>query len=262
MGNLEKAGVLVVVVLLAIILGVAFINNGDDPSRLLNKNEQQASGASQQGEPKDGSVPAPQEPRRTSGGLEIINGDENLNGDRPSNDPPPKPSPEPQEPKTGERPAPRPETPPKEDPKPAPVTPAPVVAEWPKKIKVEKSDTSLLAVARRVYGAKDAQSMIPAVLKQNPGLKPTSMKVGQELSMPAKPGAADAKKPDAPKPSAGGDVVRADATQKGLKKDAKPAPKTVAKNAPAKSAPKPATKPATKPTKSPEKRRLAFQPAR
>ena len=194
MGNLEKAGVLVVVVLLAIILGVAFHNNGEPNDKALSALQQQQQGS---GAARIGEAETPQEPQDpgTNSGVKHVPGtkagdpperieptDKQSDGRDSSEKPPVDPKPKPVQP--------TPEVEVK------PVTPRPfappVVSEWPKTVKVEKTDGSLLAVVRRVYGAKDAQAMLPVVLKENPGLKPKALKVGQELIMPAKAAKADA----------------------------------------------------------------------
>lgn len=194
MGNLEKAGVLVVVVLLAIILGVAFHNNGEPNDKALSAlhQQQQGSGASRIGEAEN---PQEQQDPPTNPGVKHVPGSK-------VGDPPDRIEPT-DKPNEGRDPSEKPPV----DPKPKPVQPAPevevkpvnprpfappVVSEWPKKVKVEKTDGSLLAVVRRVYGAKDAQAMLPVVLTENPGLKPKALKVGQELIMPAKAAKSDA----------------------------------------------------------------------
>jgi hypothetical protein len=226
MGNLEKAGVGVVVGLLAVILFVAFVNNGETPGLKLT--------AERDGEPSSSRVAGIDDeqdsnsatPRNGAGGAApsviVPGGDRRAPNERPSDTPP---AVEPPNHGRGQTPP----TPPAEEervtPAPTPVptptpTPAPApVADWPKSIKVQKGDGSLIAVVRRAYGvdSKKAYALLPAVMKANPSLKPTAMRVGDEIVMPA-PGA-DAPKKDADagssKSSSKGEAAKATPTQKG-----------------------------------------------
>ena len=269
MGNLEKAGVLVVVVLLAIILGVAFHNNGEPNDKSLSAlYKQEGSGASRVGEA---------DPSGTEQDPPANGGVRTTPGQTPS-DPPTRiePTDKNEGRDAGEKP-PVEQKPKVVDPAPlvdpTPVNPRPVsppvVNEWPKKVKVEKSDGSLLAVVRRVYGTKDAQSMLPAVIKENPGLKPTALKIGQELNMPAKTSPDSPKDQLTKKPAATPPVKKAsDADAKSaVAKDSKSGTKKAAtKSTTSKTA---AVKPAAEKSsavkatvKSGEKKRLSFMPKR
>lgn len=194
MGNLEKAGVLVVVALLAVILVVAFLNfpeQGKAP--VLGANAPK----NPQAEVKKAAVPK-QEPQN------VYPPENDLirpkpDGDRSSSDAPPRgpDTPVTVVPLSGTGTLPKPNdvvlTP---TPPPAPISvpktePAPheekkAHSGWPKMVKVQSGD-SLWAIAVREYGAKLGPKMLGAITDANPKVRPEAMKAGTELSLPAPP---------------------------------------------------------------------------
>lgn len=237
MGNLEKAGVGVVVVLLGIILGVAFFSNGEQNDRPLQGLKREATNAGNPSDAKQDVKKPPAPPARPAddtNGLPVKIEPGPGEDERSTKSPPPR-----DDPKPPEKPA-----PPKPSPVVDPVKPAPkpVVSDWPKKAKVEKSDTSLIAMSRRVYGASQGSVMVPAILKANPSLKPTSMRVGQEVVMP--------------EPSTATVVEKADDKAAVAKPQQKGAPST---SPPSKAA---TGKAAASRDASKGKKRLAFMPVR
>jgi LysM repeat protein len=201
MGNLEKAGVLVVVALLAVILVVAFLNFPEE-------GKPPVLGASA---PK--SMPAPEvkkppkpEPTNLYAEPEIIrprNDFDRSSSDAPPRDtlvnvvPPPFTAGIPKKDDTVANPA-SPSAPPKLDPPPVEEKKA-VPSPWPKKVKVQSGE-SLWAIAVREYGAKVGARMVAAIADANPRVRPEALRAGTELTLPAPPESAVASKGGADEP--------------------------------------------------------------
>jgi nucleoid-associated protein YgaU len=194
MGNLEKAGVLVVVALLAVILVVAFLNFPDQNTKtpVLGASVGKVAQAPEMKTPPPnrGENVYP-EPRPSN---DIIR--PTLDKDRSSADAPPPvditppivtPSPKSEDP---------PPAPPKPDAgkkngeeKPAPPPPS----GYPKTVKVQPGE-SLWQIAVREYGAKVGPKMLGMITDANPKVRPEALKAGTEISLPApSPELADAK---------------------------------------------------------------------
>jgi hypothetical protein len=186
MGNLEKAGVLVVVALLAVILVVAFLN-------FPEQKQPPMLGASIQ-KPGQAIKPPPGFPE----GPEVIRPKPDV--DRSSSDAAPRLISDPIGPVSSPPPAP----PKKEDvvitpTPPPPAPPEPVVNEgakkpapppasgYPKIVKVQAGE-SLWTIAVREYGPKVGPKMLNAIADANPKIRPDSLKTGTEISLPAPPG--------------------------------------------------------------------------
>jgi LysM repeat protein len=190
MGNLEKAGVLVVVALLAVILVVAFLNFPEEgkPPVLGASAPKPAPVAELKKAPKP-------EPTNLYPEPEIIR--PRIDFDRSSSETPPRDTPVnivpppvtagiPRKDDTMSNPAPL-SQPPKHDPPPVEEKAAP--SPWPKKVKVQPGD-SLWAIANREYGAKLSSRMVNAIADANPRVRPEALKAGTELTLPAPPGEA------------------------------------------------------------------------
>jgi LysM repeat protein len=191
MGNLEKAGVLVVVGLLAVILVVAFLNFPDDGSRrppVLGASVASLGNEVPPARPRPINVP-PSPPEVIRPGPD--------GGRRPSDpppvevDPPSIPAPKPPlsdgKPSDSDR---RPELPPPSK------LPAKDADGYPKVVKVQRGDT-LWGIAVREYGPKVGPLMLGAIADANPKVRPEALKAGVELSLPspAKDGAEASPKP-------------------------------------------------------------------
>lgn len=194
MGNLEKAGVLVVVALLAVILVVAFLNFPEQrqtPMLGAAVGKQAQSDAKKVAKPK--TDPAAQD------GLDVIRPKPEI--DRSSSGEPPVLVNDPLGPVTP------PPAPPKKDvvlitptpptPTPAPTPDAPDGAPkdgkkpvsapgYPKTVKVQAGET-LWAIAVREYGAKIGPNMVGAIADANPKVRPAALKAGTEISLPPPP---------------------------------------------------------------------------
>ncbi len=220
MGNLEKAGVLVVVALLAVILVVAFMNNPEPgPSTQLDAHAKGLTAGA--GDLVQKPTPSqPQEAPKTEPKVNTPptdpNGDDVLHprggkkpvtqdGDRKVDDAAkggqPQAKSDPKEHESG-----TPPTDPNGAGKGGKVEspPAPAAGSaYPKKVKVGAKDGSLWAIAVREYGAKTGPKMLKAIQAANPNVRPDAMKVGQELTLPAPPetaAAPEVAKTDATKP--------------------------------------------------------------
>ena len=190
MGNLEKAGVLVVVALLAVILVVAFLNFPDQPKTpMLGA----AIGKQAQADGKKPAKPKADLPG-VPDGPEVIR--PKPDNDRPSTDAAPRLVNDPMGPVNALPPPSR-----KEDVviTPTPLPPTPPVADpvshdppkkaasgYPKVVKVQTGE-SLWAIAVREYGAKVGPKMLGAIADANPKVRPEAMKAGTEISLPAPP---------------------------------------------------------------------------
>lgn len=180
MGNLEKAGVGVVVALLLIIMVVAFTTDpqqtpepeerasnesalrserevdSEDPDAIIDRGEVRPVGGG-----------AEEDPAAGSGGI----GEEIEQGGStdPSSDPQTRPV----------NPNPVTTDPPVVEPKPQPKP------EWPKEVLVKQND-SLWRISERVYGRNLADRMVPVVRKFN-ALKSDVLQLDQKLRLPAPP---------------------------------------------------------------------------
>jgi LysM repeat protein len=185
MGNLEKAGVLVVVALLAVILVVAFLNFPDQNAKAppvlgasvgkLAQNEARL-------------VPQPMNVPPAPPQIDVIR--PKVDEDRSANDPAPKVTLEPDNGKL---------TPPIVQPKDIDHAPPPVVktperpveksppataSGYPKTVKVQPGE-SLWAIAVREYGPKAGPRMLGLIADANPKVRPEALKAGTEISLPA-----------------------------------------------------------------------------
>jgi LysM repeat protein len=211
MGNLEKAGVLVVVALLAVILVVAFLNFPDQNSKappMLGASIGKSASAEQKKPKPTNVLPTPSTP-------EVIRpkpDPDRLATDAPPRviDPPPPgvstlpPAIEPKDPKRDELVVNKtPITPPKPEPdKTREKSASSPVAGYPKMVKVQHGE-SLWAIAVREYGPRVGPRMLGAIADANPKVRPEVLKAGTELSLPAPPSEiADAKPRPEPAPKA------------------------------------------------------------
>jgi LysM repeat protein len=194
MGNLEKAGVLVVVALLAVILVVAFLNfpeQGKSPvlgASAPKIGQADLKKAAPKPEPANLYPPEPEiiRPKGDSDRLATDTPPRVL--DPPTMVPPagaglllPKkddtfltPTPPPAQPIS----LPKNDAPPPEEKKPA--------SGWPKTVKVQSGE-SLWSIAVREYGAKTGPKMVSSIADANPKVRPEALKAGTELSLPAPP---------------------------------------------------------------------------
>jgi LysM repeat protein len=219
MGNLEKAGVLVVVALLAVILVVAFLNFPDQhqsPALSAGLGRQAQADAKKPVKKNEPANPMPDAP-------DVVK--PKPDADRPSSDAPPQVVSDPMAPLLSGLtppkrddvvlpiPAPPKVEPPKDPPKPPP---------WPKTIKVAAGE-SLWGIAVREYGPTVGPKMVNAITAANPKARPEALKLGTELTLPAPPeAAAVAKTADATASgkAAGGDDAKKPAKPAAKEKDA------------------------------------------
>jgi nucleoid-associated protein YgaU len=183
MGNLEKAGVLVVVALLAVILVVAFLNFPEQNAKVpvLGASIGKVAQAPEMKSKPFGENVYP-EPEPST---DVIR--PKIDTDRSSNDTPPRLDPPPAPPVVSAPPvvAPKPEetaTPPVT--KDSKAEHAKSASGYPKMVKVQQGE-SLWAIAVREYGAKAGPRMLGLIADANPKVRPEALKAGTELSLPA-----------------------------------------------------------------------------
>lgn len=190
MGNLEKAGIGVVVVLLLVIMVVAFMGDSG------NEDRQPLDGRSR-ADLDIGPAPDPDGPG--SGGERIAGGSDRDDGGvviipRPRRSDPPV-RPEPGDPMIDPPPPDPGDGPPVDPPVPAPVLKEVVV----------KKDQSLWIIARDEYGAGNADRMVPLIAQENSLANAARISEGQILRLPPMPGktavASDASSGAPPKPA-------------------------------------------------------------
>ncbi len=206
MGNLEKAGIGVVVVLLAIILVVAFVT---DPARKSDQGTRTDGGTAEvaKTDPKAPLTPL-QRSRTEAPPLRVV--DNNNSGLRTIRNESPDPKAE-KDPEV--TPLPKSE-PVREDPKPPTPSESPALATpgWPREVKLGDGE-SLWKVAEREYGRALADRMVPLMQKES-GIKDARrLATGATIKLPAPPEVVNAPKtepkdsgstpktPPAPKPS-------------------------------------------------------------
>jgi nucleoid-associated protein YgaU len=199
MGNLEKAGVLVVVALLAVILVVAFLNFPDQGSRKppvlgaavgkLDLQPEPPKPPPMNVPPSSIILPGGRDARKPSSPPpveldppEIIFPAPPSNDDKADAEPPARTPPPATEPERGPG-------------KPVERNPS----GYPKLVKVQRGDT-LWAIAVREYGAKVGPRMLGSIADANPRVRPEALRAGTEISLPAPP--SDGAETPATKPKA------------------------------------------------------------
>lgn len=190
MGNLEKAGVLVVVALLAVILVVAFLNFPDQPhTPVLGA----SIGKQSQLDTKKAAKPKTEPANILPDGPDVIRPKPDT--DRPSTDAAPRLVNDPMGPISN-----IPTTPVKKDSDlvvvptpPAPKTEPPVqdppkkpASPYPKTVKVQAGE-NLWGIAVREYGPKLGPKMVPSITEANPKIRAEALKAGTEVTLPAPP---------------------------------------------------------------------------